>query len=97
VWGKGTGGWTRAAGARCCSTGSGAGSWRPFQPAGRDGGRCPVARTLLTYGQSSDPGSPHSSDRTRLHSGEKWETSRFCEKDILASPKPKVVWARERR
>jgi acyl-homoserine lactone acylase PvdQ len=65
--------------------------------AGRDGGRCPVARTLLTYGQSSDPGSPHSSDRTRLHSGEKWVTSRFCEKDILASPKPKVVWARERR
>ncbi|MFI2209707.1 penicillin acylase family protein [Streptomyces sp. NPDC020141] len=62
-----------------------------------DGSRCPVARTLLTYGQSSNVLSPHSSDQTRLMSREKWVTPRFCEKDILASPELKVVTVRERR
>ena len=57
----------------------------------------PVARTLLTYGQSSDPDSPYSADQTRLFSQERWVTSRFCERDILASPRLKVVWPRERR
>jgi acyl-homoserine-lactone acylase len=45
-----------------------------------------VARTLLTYSQSSNPDSAHYSDQTRLFSGEKWVTARFCEKDILSSP-----------
>ncbi|MFI6010215.1 penicillin acylase family protein [Streptomyces sp. NPDC051243] len=67
-----------------------------IQAVGWDGGRCPVARTLLTYSQSSNPDSPHYSDQTRLFSGEKWVTSRFCEKDILASPALKVVRVRER-
>lgn len=31
-----------------------------IQAVGWDGGRCPVARTLLTYSQSSNPDSPHS-------------------------------------
>ncbi|KND43246.1 MULTISPECIES: penicillin acylase family protein [Streptomyces] len=80
-------------------------SWRPaeggypevssgsshIQAVGWDGGRCPVARTLLTYSQSSNPNSPHHLDQTRLFSAEKWVTSRFCEKDILSSPKLKVV------
>lgn len=64
-------------------------------PAGADD--CPVARTLLTYAQSSDPTSPHHADQTRLFSGERWVTSRLCEKAILASPKLKVVRVHERR
>ncbi|MFI6369438.1 acylase [Streptomyces sp. NPDC050546] len=68
-----------------------------LQAVGWDGSRCPVARTLLTYSQSSNPESPHFADQTRLFSGEKWVTSRFCEKDILSSPKLKVVRVHERR
>lgn len=67
-----------------------------IQAVGWDGGRCPVARTLLTYSQSSNPKSPQHSDQTRLFSQEKWVTSRFCEKDILSSPALKVVRVRER-
>ncbi|MFB6842647.1 penicillin acylase family protein [Streptomyces sp. NPDC056361] len=61
------------------------------QAVGWDGGRCPVARTLLSYSQSSDPSSPHSADQTRLYAAERWVTSRFCEKDILRSPALRVV------
>uniref|UniRef100_A0AAU2JKY8 Penicillin acylase family protein n=1 Tax=Streptomyces sp. NBC_00049 TaxID=2903617 RepID=A0AAU2JKY8_9ACTN len=68
-----------------------------IQAVGWDGSRCPVARTLLTYSQSSDPGSPYYADQTRLFSGERWVTARFCERDILTSPRLKVVWPRERR
>ncbi|MFD3546119.1 penicillin acylase family protein [Streptomyces sp. NPDC058655] len=68
-----------------------------IQAVGWDGGRCPVARTLLTYGQSSNPNSPYYADQTRLFSQERWVTSRFCERDILTSPRLKVVWPRERR
>ncbi|MET9322401.1 penicillin acylase family protein [Streptomyces sp. NPDC003038] len=67
------------------------------QAVGWDGGRCPVARTLLTYSQSANPNSPYYADQTRLFSRERWVTSRFCERDILTSPQLKVVWARERR
>ncbi|MFF7308849.1 penicillin acylase family protein [Streptomyces sp. NPDC008137] len=67
-----------------------------LQAVGWDGGGCPVARTLLTYSQSSNPKSPHFADQTRLFSGEKWVASRFCEKDILSSPKLKVVRVHER-
>lgn len=62
-----------------------------IQAVGWDGGRCPVARTLLTYSQSSNPRSPHYLDQTRLFSAERWVTSRFCEKDIMSSPDLKVV------
>ncbi|MFF4232024.1 penicillin acylase family protein [Streptomyces sp. NPDC001820] len=65
-----------------------------IQAVGWDGGRCPVARTLLTYSQSSNPDSAHYSDQTELFSDERWVTSRFCEKDILRSPELKVVWVR---
>ncbi|MFJ9586003.1 penicillin acylase family protein [Streptomyces acidicola] len=68
-----------------------------LQAVGWDGSRCPVARTLLTYSQSSNPNSPHYSDQTRLFSGERWVTSRFCEKDILSSPKLRVVRVSEQR
>ncbi|MET9675762.1 penicillin acylase family protein [Streptomyces sp. NPDC006482] len=64
------------------------------QAVGWDGSRCPVARTLLSYSQSSNPASPHYSDQTRLYAGERWVTSRFCEKDILRSPALRVVVVR---
>ncbi|OEJ30734.1 penicillin acylase family protein [Streptomyces subrutilus] len=66
------------------------------QAVGWNGGRCPVARTLLTYSQSANPNSPYYADQTRMFSQERWVTSRFCERDILRSPKLKVVWPRER-
>ncbi|MEW2553157.1 penicillin acylase family protein [Streptomyces zhihengii] len=67
------------------------------QAVGWDGSGCPVARTLLSYAQSSSPASAHHRDQTALYSGERWVTSRFCERDILASPELEVVRVRERR
>lgn len=66
-----------------------------IQAVGWDGSGCPVARTLLTYSQSSNPNSDHFADQTRLFSREKWVTSRFCEKDILSSPALMVVRVHE--
>ncbi|MFG1665710.1 penicillin acylase family protein [Streptomyces sp. Y7] len=86
VWDQARGGYTEV------TTGS-----SHIQAVGWDGSRCPVARTLLTYAQSSNPHSPHFSDQTRLFSGEKWVTARFCEKDVLASPALRVVSVREHR
>ncbi|MER5375684.1 penicillin acylase family protein [Streptomyces sp. NPDC002553] len=86
VWNPAGGGYTEV------STGS-----SYIQAVGWDGSRCPVARTLLTYSQSSNPASRHHADQTRLFSAEKWVTSRFCERDILRSPALRVVWAGERR
>ncbi|WP_405726731.1 penicillin acylase family protein [Streptomyces sp. NBC_00028] len=83
VWDAANGGYTEV------STGS-----SYIQAVGWDGSRCPVARTLLTYSQSSNPGSPHYSDQTGLFSQERWVTSRFCEKDILSSPSLRVVRVR---
>jgi acyl-homoserine-lactone acylase len=85
VWDQERGGYTEV------TTGS-----SHIQAVGWDGGRRPVARTLLTYSQSSNPNSPHFSDQTRLFSGEKWVTWRFCQTDILASPALKIVHIRER-
>ncbi|WP_282702318.1 penicillin acylase family protein [Streptomyces sp. CC219B] len=86
VWDPANGGYTEV------TTGS-----SYLQAVGWDGSRCPVARTLLSYSQSSNPNSSHYSDQTRLFSGERWVTSRFCEKDILRSPALRVVLVRERR
>ncbi|MFD7125278.1 MULTISPECIES: acylase [Streptomyces] len=68
-----------------------------IQAVGWDDSRCPVARTLLTYSQSENPKSPHYSDQTRLYAGERWVSSRFCERDIARSPDLRVVRVRERR
>ncbi|QEU89745.1 penicillin acylase family protein [Streptomyces kanamyceticus] len=68
-----------------------------IQAVGWDEGRCPKARTLLSYSQSANPNSAHYSDQTRLYSKERWVTSRFCEKDVLADPHLKVVRVREHR
>ncbi|MFF4351175.1 penicillin acylase family protein [Streptomyces sp. NPDC001530] len=86
VWNPAAGGYTEV------TTGS-----SYIQAVGWDGGRCPVARTLLTYSQSSNPNSPHYSDQTRLFSDERWVTSRFCEKDILSSPGLRVVRVSDHR
>ncbi|MFP3989696.1 penicillin acylase family protein [Streptomyces sp. E11-3] len=67
-----------------------------IQAVGWDGSRCPVARTLLSYSQSSNPNSPHYSDQTRLYADERWVRARFCEKDIRRSPELEVVRVRER-
>ncbi|MET8856264.1 penicillin acylase family protein [Streptomyces sp. NPDC004579] len=93
VWNKVEMPWNAAAGGYTeVTTGS-----SYIQAVGWDGGRCPVARTLLTYSQSSNPNSPHFSDQTRLFSGGRWVTSRFCEKDILASPGLRVVEVSDHR
>jgi acyl-homoserine-lactone acylase len=55
------------------------------------GGNCPDAATLLTYSQSSNPNSPHYADQTALFSTNRWVQSRFCERDVLASPELQVV------
>ncbi|MFD5202323.1 acylase [Streptomyces sp. NPDC058375] len=86
VWNAAEGGYTEV------SSGS-----SYIQAVGWDDGRCPVARTLLTYSQSENPKSPHFSDQTRLYAGERWVTSRFCEKDIARSPDLRVVAVHERR
>ncbi|MFI0913925.1 penicillin acylase family protein [Streptomyces abikoensis] len=67
-----------------------------IQAVGWDGSGCPVARTLLTYSQSSNTASPHFSDQTELFSQGRMVKGRFCEKDILASPGLKVVRVSER-
>ncbi len=91
VWNKVEARWDPARGYTEVSTGT-----SYVQAVGWDGSGCPVARTLLAYSQSSNPASPYSSDQTRLFSGERWVTSRFCEKDILSSPELRVVRVRER-
>lgn len=93
IWNKTEPVWDSAAGAYTeVSTGS-----SYIQAVGWNGSGCPVARTLLTYSQSSNPNSPHYSDQTELYSGERWVTSRFCEKDIVRSPALRVVRVHERR
>ncbi|MFE0102300.1 penicillin acylase family protein [Streptomyces sp. NPDC059009] len=67
-----------------------------IQAVGWDKGRCPEARTLLTYSQSPNPGSAHFRDQTELFSQGRWVTSRFCEKDILSDPELTVQRVRER-
>ncbi|MDQ8702695.1 penicillin acylase family protein [Streptomyces sp. LHD-70] len=91
VWNKLEPTWDPAAGYTEVAHGS-----SYIQAVGFDGSRCPVARTLLTYSQSENPKSPHLSDQTRLYAQKRWATSRFCERDILASPELKVVKVRQR-
>ncbi|WP_205696498.1 penicillin acylase family protein [Conexibacter sp. SYSU D00693] len=45
---------------------------------------CPKAHTILTYGESTNPASEHSSDQTKLFSEGKWVTPPFCAKDLKA-------------
>ncbi|WP_260695973.1 penicillin acylase family protein [Streptomyces sp. IB201691-2A2] len=51
----------------------------------------PRAHTLLTYGQSANPASPHYTDQTRLYSRKQWVTERFTEEEIADDPALKVT------
>ncbi|MGA5821535.1 penicillin acylase family protein [Kitasatospora sp. NPDC094028] len=46
----------------------------------------PRTRTVLTYGESANPASPHYTDQTALFSRKQWVTERFTEAEIKASP-----------
>jgi acyl-homoserine-lactone acylase len=46
----------------------------------------PRTRTILTYGQSVNPASPHHTDQTRLYSAKQWVTGRFTEAEIARDP-----------
>jgi acyl-homoserine-lactone acylase len=52
---------------------------------------CPVARTILTYSESSDPTSPHYDDQTKMFSKKHWVHDRFCTSAINADPHKQVV------
>ncbi|WP_406208820.1 penicillin acylase family protein [Kitasatospora sp. NBC_01560] len=51
----------------------------------------PRTRTLLSYGESADPTSPHYTDQTRLFARKQWVTERFTEAEITAAPHLKVT------
>ncbi|MEU9482709.1 penicillin acylase family protein [Streptomyces decoyicus] len=90
IWNKTEGRWDPAAGGYDeVITGS-----SYIQAVGFDGSRCPVARTLLTYSQSSDPSSAHYSDQTELYAAGRMVRERFCAKDIAAAPGLRVVHVR---
>ncbi|MFC9241644.1 penicillin acylase family protein [Streptomyces decoyicus] len=90
IWNKTEGRWDPAAGGYDeVITGS-----SYIQAVGFDGSRCPVARTLLTYSQSSDPSSAHYSDQTELYAAGRMVRERFCAKDIAAAPGLRVVHLR---
>lgn len=48
--------------------------------------RGPRTRTLLAYGQSADPSSPHFTDQTRMYVAGQWVTERFTEAEIRSAP-----------
>ncbi|MFI5880039.1 penicillin acylase family protein [Streptomyces sp. NPDC051554] len=54
----------------------------------------PRAHTLLTYGQSANPASPHFSDQTRLFSRKQWVTERFTQAEISGDPGLEVTTLR---
>ncbi len=45
----------------------------------------PKGAALLTYGQSTNPDSPHFIDQTRLFSQGQWDTVRFSEEEVSAA------------
>ncbi|MFF2661997.1 penicillin acylase family protein [Kitasatospora sp. NPDC058032] len=48
--------------------------------------RGPRTRTLLAYGESADPTSPHFTDQTRRYADKQWVTERFTEAEIRSAP-----------
>ncbi|MEU9189005.1 penicillin acylase family protein [Streptomyces sp. NPDC048484] len=55
----------------------------------------PRTTTLLTYGQSTNPASPHYTDQTRLFSRKQWVTERFTAAEIANDPSLKVTTLRD--
>jgi acyl-homoserine-lactone acylase len=54
-------------------------------------GSCPDARTILTYSESTNPGSPFYSDQTKLFSKKKWVPDLFCRAAVLRGTKS-ITW-----
>lgn len=54
----------------------------------------PRTHTLLTYGQSANPASPHYTDQTRLYSREQWVRERFTQAEIASDPTLEVTTLR---
>jgi len=54
-------------------------------------GACPVAATILTYSESSNPASPHFADQTKLFSTKQFLPDRFCPAQIAADPNLQTV------
>lgn len=52
---------------------------------------CPVAFTILTYSESSNPASPHFADQTKLFSRKQWLPDRFSPAQIAADPHSMVI------
>ena len=50
-------------------------------------GRCPDARTILTYSQSTNSRSRFYADQTRMFSRKKWVTDLFCRAAVLRGTK----------
>ncbi|HWB65623.1 MAG TPA: penicillin acylase family protein [Mycobacteriales bacterium] len=50
----------------------------------QNGHRCPVARTILTYSESTDPTRPDYDDQTKMFSKKHWVRDRFCAGAIRA-------------
>jgi acyl-homoserine-lactone acylase len=44
--------------------------------------RGPIAQAILTYGQSTNPASPHATDQLRLYSQKKWPSLPFHPEDV---------------
>jgi acyl-homoserine-lactone acylase len=54
----------------------------------------PRARTILTYGESANPTSPHFADQTALFSHKRWVTERFTDIEINADPSLRITTLR---
>jgi acyl-homoserine-lactone acylase len=52
---------------------------------------CPVARTILTYSESTDPTDPHFDDQTKMFSKKKWVHDAFCAGAIRHDRQGKVI------
>jgi acyl-homoserine-lactone acylase len=47
--------------------------------------RGPVAHAILTYGQSTDPASPHATDQLKLFSAKRWPRLPFHAEEVAAA------------
>jgi acyl-homoserine-lactone acylase len=54
-------------------------------------GGCPIAKTILTYSESTDPTSPWFADQTRMFSNKEWVTWPFCEDAVNADPNLRIL------
>ncbi|MFD4676083.1 penicillin acylase family protein [Lentzea sp. NPDC058450] len=57
-------------------------------------GAGPRMSSLLVYGQSADPASPHHTDQARLYAKKQWVKGEFTEREIARNPDLKVRWLR---